>query len=68
MLRIDVGRFTRRAAKKLRIELVYPVDKSTASCYGATGQTGLSIVKSLNIPAVRRYIADRLPTLQEKFP
>ena len=68
MLRIDVGRFPRRNAEKLRIELVDRVDKSAAQGDGFAGHARLGIIISLHVPAIGRHLNDAFAAFDEKFP
>ena len=68
MLRIHVGSFPRRDAKKLRVELIDGVNKSAAQGNGFAGHTRLSIVVSLYVPSIGRHLDDAFPAFDEKFP
>ena len=68
VLRIDVGSFARRDAKKLRIELIDAVNKAAAHGDGFAGHARLRIVISLHVPAIGRHLDDAFPAFDEKFP
>ena len=68
LLRIDVGGFAGRDAEKLRIELVETVDEAAALGDRFAGQALLGIVKTLDVPAVRRNFCHRLPALANELP
>ena len=68
VLRIDVGRFARRDAEKLRIELVDAIDEAAAPGDGLPGNSRLRIIKALDIPPIRRHVADGLAALDQEFP
>ena len=68
VLRIDVGRFARRDAEKLRIELVDAIDEAAAPGDGLAGQCPAPHHKSVRRstdPAARRR---RLAAFDQKFP
>ena len=68
VLRIHVGRFPRRDAEKLRIELVDAIDKAAAPRDGLAGNARLRIIKAFDVPPIRRHVADRLAALDQQFP
>src|SRR6185295_10202550 len=68
VLRIDVGRFARRDAEKLRIELVDAIDESAAPRDGLPDNARLRIIKAFDVPPVRRHLADGLTALDQEFP
>ena len=68
MLRIHVGSFPRRDAKKLRIELIDCVNKSSAQGDGFSSHTRFGVVISLHVPAIGRHLPDAFPAFDEKFP
>ena len=68
MLRIHVGRFARRDAKKLRIKLVDLIQKPAALREDFPAIPGSGIVEPLDIPSIGRHIADRLAPLDQQFP
>ena len=68
VLRIDVGRFARRDAEKLRIELVDAIDEAAAPRDGLPGNSRLRIIKAFDVPPIRRHVADGLAALDQEFP
>ena len=68
MLRIHVGRFPRRDAKKLRIELIDRFDKSAAQRDGFSSHPRFGVVISLDVKAIGRHLNDAFPAFDEKFP
>src|SRR5688572_18754880 len=68
VLRIDIGRFARRDAEKLRIELVDAIDEASAPRDGFSDNSRLRIVKASNVPAIRGHVTDGLAALHQKFP
>ncbi len=69
MLRVHVRGFAWRNSEELRIELVdsHPkILRAVAMDLPAT--PGSEIVEPLQIPAVRRHLADSLAAFNEKFP
>ena len=68
LLRIDVGRFARRDAEKLRIELVDAIDEAAALGDRLPDDAGLRIVKAFHVPPIRRHLADGLAALDQQFP
>ena len=68
VLRVHVGRFARRDAEKLRIELVDAVHESAAPRDRLAGNARLRIVKALDVPPIRRHFADGLAALDQEFP
>jgi len=68
MLRIDIGSFPRRDAKKLRIELIDVGDEPAALGDRFAGHTRLRIIVTLNIPAIGWNIDNTLTTFDKKFP
>src|SRR5882672_8717639 len=61
MLRIHIGSFPRRDAKKLRIELIDRVNKSAAPGDGFSSHARFGIVISLHVPAIGRHLNDAFP-------
>ena len=54
MLRIDVGRFARRDAEKLRIKLVDAIEEAAALGDRFSGNSRLGIIKAFHVPPIRR--------------
>ncbi len=68
MLRVNVRRFARRNAEKLRVELVDLVEESAAFNKRFSGNGRLAVVISLYIPSIRRHIADCVPAFHQQLP
>ena len=68
MLRIDVGSFPRRDAKKLRIKLIDLVNESAALGDGFAGYARFGVIISLDIPAIGRHLDDAFTAFDEKLP
>ena len=68
VLRINVGRLARRDAEKLLVELVNVLDEATAPGDGFPENSRLCIIKTVEIPTIRRHIADSLTALAQEFP
>src|ERR1700751_419437 len=68
MLRIHIGCFSGCNSEKLRIKLVDRIDKSSPSSDRSAGQTRLRVVKSLDVPSIRRYFTNRFASLCEQLP
>src|SRR5437899_10857975 len=68
MLRVNVRSFARRNAEKLRVELVDLVEESAAFNKRFSGNGRLAVVISLNIPSIRRHIADCVPAFHQQLP
>ena len=68
VLRIDVGSFPRRDAKKLRIELIDAVNKSAALGDRFASHPRFGIIISLDVPAIGWHLDDAFPAFDEKLP
>src|SRR5260221_14764889 len=65
MLRVDIGRFPRRDAEKLRIELIDAVNKTAAPGNRLADDALLRVVKAFDVPPVWRHVAHRLAALHQ---
>src|SRR4051812_28384647 len=68
VLRIDIGSFTRRDVEKVSIELVDAIDEAAAPRDGLPDNSRLRIIKALDIPPIRRHLADGFAALDQEFP
>src|SRR5262249_37559458 len=68
MLRINIGSFTRRNAKELRVKFINLVDKATALGDRFSSNPRLRVVVALDVPTVRRHIDDAFATSDEQLP
>src|SRR5215467_2927660 len=60
VLWIHIGRFARRDAEKLPIELVDAIHEPAAPGDGLPKNSRLRIIKTVDVPPIRRYLSDRL--------
>ena len=68
MLRIHVGSFPRRDAKKLPLEFIDRVDKSAPQGDGFSSHSRFGVGVSLDVKAIGRYLNDAFPAFDEKLP
>ena len=68
LLRINVGRLPGRNPKKLRIELIYTINKPAPLGNRFPSQTRFGIIKSLDVPPVCGCFAHHVPAFRQKLP
>ncbi len=68
LLRIHALRFTRRDAKKLRIELIDVINEARAARVHFAGRSGIGIVIVLHVPTARGNLRNAIHALAQELP